>query len=185
MIYPAMDNHLPIFPNETPEPMKPWLHVTLAHRLDGQVGIRRALSGRTNEELQVMTAGIVDHSRTLPHILMTLGLPAIAPENEFWQGQVLPLLRSEIERRARPKPPKGIGPIARLKTLDIVDVASRFTVLTGSGDRFKGKCPLHQENTASFYVYQEAGRWRCYGACATGGDVVDLVQRLRTFGRTA
>jgi DNA primase len=79
----------------------------------------------------------------------------------------------------------GIGPIARLKALDIVDVASRFTELTGSGDRFKGKCPLHQENTASFYVYQEAGRWRCYGACATGGDVVDLVQRLRTFGRTA
>ena len=106
-------------------------------------------------------------------------LPA---KDEFWQSQVQPLLSAEIKRRSRPKPPPGTGPINRLKTMDIVDLASRFTELTGNGDRLKGRCPLHQERTASFYIYQDTRRWRCFGACASGGDVVDLLSRLAAKG---
>lgn len=54
-------------------------------------------------------------------------------------------------------------------------VAARYTELTRAGRHCKGLCPLHQENTPSFVVYPEQGRWWCYGACQTGGDVFKLV----------
>lgn len=54
-------------------------------------------------------------------------------------------------------------------------VAARYTSLTRAGRQLKGLCPLHQEDTPSFVVYPEQGRWWCYGACQTGGDVFKLV----------
>ncbi len=54
-------------------------------------------------------------------------------------------------------------------------VAARYTHLARMGKQWKGLCPLHQEDTPSFVVYPEQGRWWCYGACQTGGDVFKLV----------
>ena len=54
-------------------------------------------------------------------------------------------------------------------------VSARYTQLMRAGRLQKGRCPLHQEDTPSFVVYPEQGRWWCYGACQTGGDVFKLV----------
>lgn len=35
-------------------------------------------------------------------------------------------------------------------------------------------CPFHKEDTPSFSYSAEKGRWRCFGGCKAGGDVVDL-----------
>ena len=171
-----------VFPSEMPEQMKPWMHTMVAHRLDGSAGIRRALRSRTPEELKDMVRGVARHARTLPYVLKAFGLPMVPPDDGFWQAHVLPELQKEIERRSRPVLPAGFGPIARLKTLDITTVVSKFTELTGSGDKPKGRCPLHDEKSASFYVYADSQRWRCYGACASGGDVIELLQRLAARG---
>ena len=170
------------FPSEMPEQMKPWMHTLVAHGLDGPAGIRRALRSRTPEELKDMVRGIANHARILPYVLKAFGLPMVPPDEEFWQAQVLPELKKEVKRRSRPALPAGGGPIPRLKTLDIINVAGRFTELTGSGDKPKGRCPLHDEKSASFYVYADSQRWRCYGACASGGDVIELLQRLASKG---
>ena len=172
----------PVFPSEMPEQMKPWMHTLVAHGLDGPAGIRRALRSRTPEELKDMVRGIAHHARILPYVLKAFGLPMVPPDEEFWQAQVLPELKKEVKRRSRPALPAGGGPIPRLKTLDIINVAGRFTELTGSGDKPKGRCPLHDEKSASFYVYADSQRWRCYGACASGGDVIELLQRLAAKG---
>ena len=170
------------FPGEMPEQMKPWMHTMVAHRLDGPAGIRRALRSRTPDELKEMVRGIARHARILPYVLKAFGLPMVPPDEEFWQAQVLPELKKEVKRRSRPALPAGGGPIPRLKTLDIITVAGRFTELTGSGDKLKGRCLLHEEKTASFYVYADSQRWHCYGACASGGDVIELLQRLAAKG---
>ena len=170
------------FPSEMPEQMKPWMHTLVAHGLDGPAGIRRALRSRTPEELKDMVRGIAHHARILPYVLKAFGLPMVPPDEEFWQAQVLPELKKEVKRRSRPALPAGGGPIPRLKTLDIINVAGRFTELTASGDKSKGRCPLHDEKSASFYVYADSQRWRCYGACASGGDVIELLQRLAAKG---
>ena len=35
-------------------------------------------------------------------------------------------------------------------------------------------CPFHTEDTPSFSYSAERGKWRCFGGCKCGGDVIDL-----------
>ena len=38
-------------------------------------------------------------------------------------------------------------------------------------------CPFHKEDTPSFSYNPVTGRWRCFGACKVGGDVIALHQK--------
>jgi hypothetical protein len=164
-----------------PEQAKPWFGIGVAHRLRNDV--RGPLREMSNEQLKHMAATIGLNATLLPHLLASWQLPQLEGPG-FWVGTVLPAIETEIDRRARPKREWGSNsPIARLKTLDIVDVASKFTQLAGNGDRLKGPCPLHQERTPSFYIYQGRQKWWCYGACGEGGDVIDLLDRLEEQGK--
>ncbi len=60
---------------------------------------------------------------------------------------------------------------------EIVALVSGYTTLRQTGRTFKGLCPFHQEKTPSFTVDPEKGRWHCFGACSTGGDVFTFLMR--------
>ena len=82
-----------------------------------------------------------------------------------------------------PRPAIGASLIERVKAAyRVEDVARRLTDL--HGDRtLTGKCPLHrEENGRSFVVWPDIQRWRCYGACAKQGDVLDLWVAARAAG---
>ena len=61
--------------------------------------------------------------------------------------------------------------------LDILEVVSQQVALQRSGRSYKANCPFHQEKTPSFHVFPDRQTWRCFGACATGGDVFSFVMR--------
>ena len=65
--------------------------------------------------------------------------------------------------------------------LDIADMVSGYVTLQRSGANFKANCPFHQERTPSFYVFPDRQSWRCFGACATGGDVFSFVMRAESL----
>ena len=59
--------------------------------------------------------------------------------------------------------------------INIVELVSESTNLTGSRNALKGLCPFHNEKTPSFVVYPEKQTWRCFGACASGGDIFNFI----------
>lgn len=76
--------------------------------------------------------------------------------------------------RSAQKPGKGgITPddIARAKAFpieELIEITRR--------DGFVN-CIFHGEKTPSMKIYRKENRWWCYGACASGGDVIDYVVR--------
>ncbi len=63
--------------------------------------------------------------------------------------------------------------------IDIVDVVADYVPdLKRSGRNYHARCPFHQENTPSFVVFPERQTWRCFGACAEGGDVFNFTQKI-------
>jgi DNA primase len=64
---------------------------------------------------------------------------------------------------------------------DIVDVVANYVDLDTSSRNPKARCPFHTERTPSFYVFPETGTWRCFGACATGGDAISFVMKREGF----
>lgn len=72
---------------------------------------------------------------------------------------------------------------ARASIQEIAEEAG--LALRPEGACLKGLCPFHADQaTPSFALYPDEGNWRCFGACQTGGDVLDLYQRLHglSFG---
>ena len=65
--------------------------------------------------------------------------------------------------------------------LDILDVVSKYTNLQRSGRSYKAVCPFHTEKTPSFFVFPERQSWRCFGACATGGDIFSFIIRIENL----
>ena len=65
--------------------------------------------------------------------------------------------------------------------LDILEVVGQRVQLQRSGRSYKGNCPFHQERTPSFHVFPDRQSWRCFGACATGGDVFGFVMRAESL----
>ena len=70
--------------------------------------------------------------------------------------------------------------------LDIVQYISRTVPLKRAGRVYKACCPFHSEKTPSFTVDPQRQSWRCFGACATGGDVFAFAMRQQgwTFAET-
>ena len=65
--------------------------------------------------------------------------------------------------------------------LDILEVVSQRVQLQRSGRSYKANCPFHQERTPSFHVFPDRQSWRCFGACATGGDAITFVMRAENM----
>lgn len=61
--------------------------------------------------------------------------------------------------------------------VDLVQlVASRLPDLHKRGRNWWACCPFHSEKTASFCIWPEDGRWKCFG-CGESGDIFSFVMR--------
>lgn len=66
---------------------------------------------------------------------------------------------------------------------DIYSVVSRYVPLTQKSGRYWGRCPFHNEKTASFSVSPDKGLFYCFG-CGAGGNVfkfLSLIENISYF----
>jgi DNA primase len=64
--------------------------------------------------------------------------------------------------------------------VDMVDLVGGATQLRRSGGRFVGRCPFHEERTASFSVDPVKKLYHCFG-CQRGGDHVKFVEETQNL----
>lgn len=64
-------------------------------------------------------------------------------------------------------------------TLTMYDILSRYGYEWGRSGFMR--CPFHEEKTASFKVYADGKRFKCFG-CGEGGTVIDFVMKLFGIG---
>ena len=79
------------------------------------------------------------------------------------------------------------GTVARIKDAtveavrqgaDFVAVVEERTPLRKAGARLVGRCPFHEERTASFSVNPTDKLYHCFG-CQKGGDMIDFVEQTQ------
>ncbi len=66
---------------------------------------------------------------------------------------------------------------------DIYSVVSRYVTLTQKSGRYWGRCPFHNEKTASFSVSPDKGLFYCFG-CHAGGNAfkfLSLIENITYF----
>lgn len=66
---------------------------------------------------------------------------------------------------------------------DIYAVVSQYVTLTQKSGRYWGRCPFHNEKTASFTVSPDKGFFYCFG-CGAGGNVfkfLSLIENISYF----
>jgi DNA primase len=62
--------------------------------------------------------------------------------------------------------------------LDIVELVESYLPLRKSGNSYSGFCPFHSNTrTPAFVVFPETQTWRCFGACAEGGDIFSFMMK--------
>lgn len=68
--------------------------------------------------------------------------------------------------------------------MPIARVIGAYTTLRQENDHMLGRCPLHEERTASLHVYPQTNTFHCFG-CGAGGDVITFVEKAKnlTFGQ--
>ena len=183
-----MNNHSSTASNSDTVSLDIWAELQLgsANILGGDYSrVLRRVENRQKLRNLAAKIAFIETSVT-PGYLDLFGLPQLESPS-FWVTEVLPAIRKELDRRDKPARAWGANsPIAKIKAENRVeDVAERVTQLSKTGKAMKGLCPFHDEKSPSFYVWPDTQRWRCFGACATGGDVVDLMRHLDNQRRRA
>lgn len=109
------------------------------------------------------------------------------PTRRFWHHHVRATLGLPCDDLCKPSIKRtSVGLIDRVKAAyDLEEFANRFTRVSLQRN---GQCFLHGETRGeSFSIYETSDgevKWKCFGACGIGGDIIDLVRAMDERGMT-
>lgn len=91
--------------------------------------------------------------------------------------QAIPI-EKKVEVR-RPQPPKNQVDTEWIKKNRLIE--DYYTdQLRSTANRLCGKCPFHQEDSASFFIFTDDNHFHCFG-CGEHGDVINYIMKLKDY----
>lgn len=104
-----------------------------------------------------------------------------APDDGFPYDDLKDALKEALRMKA-PNPTrktfgKRINPEVVKGRNDIVCVVEQYARLRKSGNKFMGKCPIHDDKNPSMAVYPNTQSFYCF-ACGAKGDVISFVMAV-------
>ena len=71
-----------------------------------------------------------------------------------------------------------------IRNISLVDIVAKDIKLKKKGHEYVGLCPIHNEKSPSFTIFQnsEKDRYHCFG-CGASGDVVDYIESTRGLNK--
>jgi len=64
--------------------------------------------------------------------------------------------------------------------VDLVSLVSEYTELKENGNNYIGLCPLHEEDTPSFFIDRGKQLFYCFG-CGKGGDAISFIMEAENL----
>lgn len=64
--------------------------------------------------------------------------------------------------------------------VNLADLIGQYLNLENDGESWLASCPFHLEETTSFTVIPDAGKWECLG-CGMNGDAVSFLQKFKNI----
>ncbi len=130
----------------------------------------------------LVLVGLVAAFDRLGHQYMPVDRDRRPTRKERRQAAGIKFLQSQQAPPRRPRTALTVPRIARQSidqvqaTADLVEIVGHYTQLKKSGANFMGRCPFHEEKTASFSVNPAEKLYYCFG-CGEGGNLFSFVQR--------
>lgn len=91
---------------------------------------------------------------------------------QYWLSIYEKLPGKKVEKPAYIDPMESERVLQRAKSTPIENFYT--DQLRGTGSRLTGKCPFHEEKTASFFIFTSTNTFHCFG-CQKNGDVIDFI----------
>ena len=68
-----------------------------------------------------------------------------------------------------------------LARIDLAEFVGQYVSLSSAGgSEYKGRCPFHEEKTASFHVNPDKQLFHCFG-CKAGGNAIGFIERIENL----
>ena len=65
--------------------------------------------------------------------------------------------------------------------IDLAELVGQYVSLSSAGgSEYKGRCPFHEEKTASFHVNPDKQLFHCFG-CKAGGNAIGFIERIENL----
>jgi len=114
---------------------------------------------------------VIVHAGKNKMFLLNDGVKQIQSTAEKWYKEHQLLVRNDNDKKTEIYS-KRIRLVERCKKIPIENLLQSEIII--NGDRKKTKCPIHKEDTPSFFIF-ENNSYHCFGCQAHGSNAIDFV----------
>ena len=98
-------------------------------------------------------------------------------DETFYTDEIQTLIKEIKKYEFALRPGTGQFSDDRKRSANATPIETLYdSTLRKIGKKLVGRCPFHEEDTGSFYIYTESNTFHCFG-CGAGSDTIDYIMK--------